>query len=302
MRIGVRGRRQETGGEDWWPAFTLRWPRRVYRVVAEPTGRDGAHWSAHLPKRRVPFFDAQPSSPWTYDRRETPERGSAIYGYDASRIPSAAETINVYRLMWPPGGIFVPVGGGAPEEYDPLSAAPEILLDVQRTAAKKDAEALLGFVNRWGVLGVGIPGADDFPLDGVQQTAAELRELARWIAVVHDLQARRRRAETWTDVAATFGERLAGVHLQAQVAERSRLLPSFHVPRLIDGLYLELWDVATGGKRLRRCKRCEDFFVRGRQDQIFCTPRCARLWHVKRWKQAHREQRHPARPTRQRKG
>ena len=302
MRIGMRGRRREGGADDWRPAFTLRWPRRVYRVLAEPTGRAGAHWFARLPQRRVAFTDPQPGEPWVLTDTEMPVRGSRTYGYEMSGGPSAAETINVYSLMWPPAGLFVPVGGGAPEEYDPLSEAAEILLDVQRTATKEHADALLGFVNRWGMLGVGIPGADDFPVDGVQRTAAELRELARWLVVVHELQARRRRAEMWTAVAAVFRERLAGVHLQAQVADPGRLLPSFHVPRLIDGLYLQLWDVATGGKRLRRCKRCEDFFIRGREDQIFCTPRCARLWHVKRWKQAHRGPRPPARQTRQGRG
>src|SRR5438445_13279127 len=39
MPIGMRGRRRDGGADDWRPAFTLRWPRRVYRVLAEPTGR-----------------------------------------------------------------------------------------------------------------------------------------------------------------------------------------------------------------------------------------------------------------------
>jgi hypothetical protein len=300
MHAGLRGRRRDS--EDRWPAFTLRWTRGVYGVLAEPTGPNGARWAGQLREKRVPFFDPQPAEPWTFVGRETPVRGSPLYGHDPGRTLSAAETINVYRLAWPEGGVFVPTDARASAEYDPLAVAPEILLDVQRTAPRDDADALLAFVNRWGVLGVGIPGADDFLVDAVQRTATELRELARWMAVVHDLQARRRRAETWTDVATLFRERLAGVHLQAQHAGRRGLLPSFRVPRLIDSLYLELWDVATSGKRLRRCKRCEDFFIRGRDDQIFCTARCARLWHVKRWKQQHRKPRHSARQSRQQRG
>src|SRR5262249_34388109 len=190
----------------------------------------------------------------------------------------------------------------AGSEYDPLAVAPAILLDVQRTARTGEPEALRSFVTRWGLLGVGISEADDFPTDGVERTGHALRELARWIDVVQALQAHRRRPETWADVARVFDCRLARVHLQAQVTPRSGLLPAFHVPRLIDGLYLAVWDVATGGKRLRRCKRCGDFFIRGREDQIFCTGRCARLWHVKRWKQAQRRKHHSARPCQQEQG
>ena len=48
--------------------------------------------------------------------------------------------------------------------------AAEILLDVQRAAAAEMPASGLGFVNRWGLLGVGIPGAEDFPTDGVEHT------------------------------------------------------------------------------------------------------------------------------------
>jgi hypothetical protein len=214
---------------------------------------------------------------------------------------SAAEIINVYRLNWPDGGIFVAADGNPGGEYDPLAVAGEILLDVQRAAAAEMPASALGFVNRWGLLGIGIPGADDFPTDGVERTGEHLRELAAWIAAIHALEHGRRGARSWSDVASLFHQRLAGVHVQARAAGRG-LLPAFHVPRLIEGLYLELWTVATGGKRLRRCKRCEDFFIRGREDQIFCTGRCARLWHVKRWKQQQRRTRHQARQSREKDG
>lgn len=302
MRANVKPRRRDGGvsGEDGWPAFDLSWHRHIYRVLANPDSRDGAHWLARLPEARIRFFDPEPSGEWAFVGRETPVRGSAIYGHESGR-PLSAETVNVYRLSWPSEGIFVAAQPDAVDEYEPLEVAAEILLDVQRTAKKETAETLT-FVNRWGLLGVGIPGAEDFPTDGVQRTAEELRELARWMAVVHALQERPRGTKTWSDVASLFQKRLAGVHLQARVTRHPGLMPSFHVPRLIDGLYLELWNVATGGKHLRRCKRCEDFFIRGREDQIFCTSRCARLWHVKRWKQQHRKQRHTARQSRQQRG
>jgi hypothetical protein len=283
MRARVRQRRRDAGttGEDLRPAFELSWPRQSYRVLAQAEADEGRRWLARLPERRVPFFDPQPPSPpWTFVGRETPVRG----------------------LGWPPGGIIIPATPGVREDYDPLAVAADILLDVQRAVATETTDSLLHFVNRWGLLGVGIPGADDFPTDGVQRTGEGLRELARWMAVIHALQGHKPGTETWADVASVFRERLAGVHVQARVTPRSGRVACFRVPRLIDALYLELWNVATGGKRLRRCKRCEDFFVRGREDQVFCTGRCARLWHVKRWKQQQRKKRHQARHSPQQRG
>jgi hypothetical protein len=303
MQARVTSRRRDAPVEESTPAFELSWRRAAYRILATPEGLDGPRWLARLPEQRVPFTDPQPSEPWVFISRETAVRGSAIYGRESSDALSAAETINVYRLAWPAGGMFVPVNGARSEDYDPLPEARETLVDVQHAAASVRPESLLGFVNRWGLLGVGICGADDFPTDGVQETADELGELVRWMAAVHALQQRQRVPETWADVAALFRQRLAGVHLQARVTPRSGLVPSFRVPRLIDGLYLELWDVATRGTRLLRCKRCEDFFIRGRDDQIFCTSRCARLWHVKRWKQRQRaNKRRQARQSHHRRG
>lgn len=285
------------GREKVRAAFELSWRRETYRVLSDPDGGDSVRWVARLPEQRIPFFDPQPATPWVFVGRETPVRGSALYGRDSTTPLSAAETINVFRLGWPSGGIFVPASREGGEEYHPLDVAAEILLDAQRAAKTEGPQAGLAFVNRWGLLGVGIPGAEEFPTDGVLRTAEELAELARWVAVIHALQGRQRRPETWSDVAALFHERLARVHLQARLTSPPGLVPSFRVPRLVDALYVELWNVATGGKRLRRCKRCEDFFIRGREDQIFCTSRCARLWHVKRWKQQQRAKRHPARQT-----
>jgi hypothetical protein len=305
MRARVRQRRRDAGtiGEDLRPAFELSWRRQPYRVLAQAEAGEGRRWLARLPERRVPFFDPQPPSPpWTFVGRETPVRGSTVYGQESAWPPSAAETINVYRLGWPPGGIFIPATPGVGEDYDPLAVAADILLDVQRAAATETTDSLVHFVNRWGLLGVGIPGAEAFPTDGVLRTGEGLRELARWMAVIHALQGHKPATETWADIASVFRERLAGVHVQARVTPRSGLVACFRVPRLIDALYLELWNVATGGKRLRRCKRCEDFFVRGREDQVFCTGRCARLWHVKRWKQQQRRKRHQARHSPQQRG
>lgn len=135
------------------------------------------------------------------------------------------------------------------------------------------------------MLGVGIPGKDDFAADSVGKTGEALRGLSEWIGTLNALQRRRATERTWTDVVQLFETRLGGVRLSATV-QSGTLVPRLPVARLLEALYLELWGVATRGKQLRQCKRCARFFIRGREDQIFCTGPCARLWHMRRagWK------------------
>ncbi len=291
----TRRRSQGPGltGQDWWGAFELTWSRGPYCILAEPDGPWRAAWAA-IPEQRVRFLDPPPPGPWIPVRHEAPMEDS-IYGPLSSfSSPSAGETVNVFKLDWPLGGIFVPEGAPPPDSgYDPIPVAGAILLDAQR-AATADVQGLLAFVNRWGVLGVGIPGKDDFEADGVGKTGEALRELSEWVATLYALQRRVPSTHTWADAVHLFETRLGGVRLSARLT-RAGLVPRLPVARLLDALYLELWSVATRGKRLRQCKRCARFFIRGREDQIFCTGPCARLWHVREWKRRHRRTRKSSR-------
>jgi hypothetical protein len=225
-----------------------------------------------------------------WEKREVPGPASSIYGVASSGVASAGQTIEVYRLGWPAGGIFVPNESKRPvAPYRPIPRAAEILLEAQAATAA-DAQGVLAFVNRWGVLGVGIPGNPDFGTDGVEYTGEVLRELSAWIATLHALQSGQKTPHTWADLIEALEAHLEGVRFSAGTGPRG-LVPRLPVRRLLDALYLELWGVATGGKRLRRCKRCERFFLRTRGDRIFCTGTCARRWHVREWKRRHRRTR-----------
>jgi len=299
MHPSIKTRRAGPGlsGEDWWRAFELEWPRSPYRILEHPEGPWDARWRA-LPERRGRLGEPVPPTPWAWARHEAPIEDSVYGPLSALSSPPAGETVNVFALGWPAGGIFVPEDTSAPPRaYRPLPIAAEILLDAQGVAPA-DPQALLGFVNRWGRLGLGIPGHEGFEVDGVMWTGECLRELTIWVATLHALQNKQPTTATWTDLANLLKDKLSGVQFGAQLG-RQGLVPLFPLRRLLDALYLELWGLTTGAKRLRQCKRCEHFFIRGREDQIFCTGRCARLWHVKRWKQRERQQRRKRRHQRE---
>jgi hypothetical protein len=290
MHAGIKTRRTGPGlsGEDWWKAFELEWPRPTYRIVAHPEGQWEALWRA-LPERHVRIGQPTPPAPWAWARHEASVDDSVYGPLSALSSPPAGETVSVFTLSWPAGGLFVPAEPSTPlRPYRPLPVAGEILLDAQGVTLD-DPEALLRFVNRWGRLGVGIPGDEAFAADGVLRTGECLRELVGWIATLHALQHKQPTPATWPAVAALFRDKLGGVQFGAQPT-RQGLIPLFPLRRLLDALYLELWGWATGAKRLRQCRRCAHFFIRGREDQIFCTGRCARLWHVKRWKKKKRQE------------
>ena len=291
MHASIKTRRAGPGlsGEDWWTAFELEWPRPAYRILAHPEGRWAARWQA-VPERHVRLGQPPPPAPWAWARHEAPVDDSVYGRLSAWSSPPAGETVSVFTLGWPAGGLFVPAEPSTPlRPYRPLPIAAKILVDAQ-DVAPDDPAALLRFVNRWGRLGVGISGDEAFEADGVVRTGECLRELIGWVATLHALQHKRPTTATWPALAALFRDKLGGVQFGAQPA-RQGLVPLFPLRRLLDALYLELWGLATGAKRLRQCRRCAHFFIRGREDQIFCTGRCARLWHVKRWKQRARQQR-----------
>src|SRR5437773_319349 len=139
-----------------------------------------------------------------------------------------------------------------------MDVATGVLLDVQRTTAG-DPRALLRFVTRWGLLGIGIPGASDFGADDVTSTGEWLVRLRQWIEDLHALRRGITSDTTWAKFAATLNEQLVGIHPVMITATAGGLERGFRAKRLLDALLFELWDQATEGQRVRRAPLFETF-------------------------------------------
>jgi hypothetical protein len=273
----------------WWEAFELRWPRPRYTILTEPTGPWGHAWEG-LPRLRIHVSELE----------EFHDPGWVIEDVEPEGDPSTPAWSGPnyrYRVEWPAGGIFVPEGDDAKAPtYEPLAVAPEILLDVHRTRVD-DPTALLRFVNRWGPLGVGIPGAPQFEADGVAFAGEHLAWLSGLAQTLHALQRGEKTAMSWNEMADQLTRALANVHFGARPTKHA-LVPHFPVPRLLDALVLEVWDMATEGKRLRQCPECQALFIHGREDKRYCSAACAKRRTVREWKRRQRRRRDGKRRTR----
>jgi hypothetical protein len=182
------------------------------------------------------------------------------------------ESLEEAQKSWPAGGVFVPSAwlrgrrrplGAGLKRYKPDVRA--LLRDVQRVDLS-DTNKVLGFISRWGPLGIGAPPDDAFLFDGVTAAIAHLRQVRRWLEAFHALQRRMQSGATWSGLADGLHAHLSGVHLSARATDRG-LVVSYSVTRLIDLIWLEVWDRATEGKRLRRCPECGALFPPSRRDQ-----------------------------------
>lgn len=223
-----------------------------------------------------------------------------VYEYVILENPAGGlRTVLRYEgLRWPWGGVFAWKGWAEREDetwtptrtktYDPVEASEEILQGVTRLDLRSP-EALLEFVNTWGCLGVGVPGATPFLFDGVALTRHALRLIRNGAEWLHNL--RRGQAEgSWEDFAISLNAFLVNVHPAARPT-KGGLRPVYRVSRLLDALCLRLWMRATEGHRFRRCPECKALFVPGRRDQRYCARLCTNRANVRQW----RRQRKPKR-------
>lgn len=243
-----------------------------------------------LPRREIPPYEGLPPG-WT---RVPPRRSGGgsrfedgpCFGGESEREASLAV------LLLPPDGVFLPTGPAG--TYAPLDQMDAILRDVEGIRPD-DRATLLRFVNTWGRLGVGIPGAPGFSVDGVGLVAESLRRLRAWRQAIYQIRTGRA-----SDVNREELERQLLTELQGplglSVAELLRGDGRLRLRTLWEALVLQLWRELTGKVRLRRCRndRCGRLFSPGRSDQAFCSGPCARRFSARRhWQRTRRHMKNP---------
>jgi hypothetical protein len=187
-----------------------------------------------------------------------------------------------YRVkQWPAGGVFASKKARPIDYYDPVKKGKSILIDLQRTS--EEPESLLRFVNKWGSLGVGIRGDETCLYDGVEVTQAWLSWIKKWIEAFYTRKQGKGEA-TWESLADFLNANLSEISPMARPVSNS-LIPAFRVSRLLDAIFLELWDIATRGSKLRRCPACKALFFPERANQRYCHKRCAVRVAVRRSRQ-----------------
>jgi hypothetical protein len=250
---------------DVWVGYEMQWPVYEYEPVLKPSGL-------------VEYY---------YDRYVHRPR----HGLVAEELLRPAE-----RVLWPHLGVFAPkgwaTGKGRREPvriYKPLEMSDEIFLAIQHV---RDLGSMLRFINQYGVLGVGITDHRDFPFDGVRQTGYRLAALQSQIA---DLQLlNKRRMGGTAEIREQYADTLNGLLPYVQLMVRPStggLQPLYRVESLFDVIALHIWEVATGGGRLRRCHdpKCGARFIPHRANQTYCRHACANRAAVRQWK---RRQKH----------
>jgi hypothetical protein len=232
------------------------------------------------------------------------------YQYAIIREPVESRRVaTVWRLghrgsLWPEGGVFAPTAPTARDHYNPTDFMRQILPAVQQAAAAEEERATLAFVNRWGRLGVGIPGDAETDWDGVVLTSVWLRRVRNWIEAYAALSKGKAPAATWPELAdfLNTGEMLAGVRHEVAATEH-RLEARFRLDTLLAAIALGLWDMAVAGRRrMRRCPECNALFIPSRTDMEYCTRLCAnrptvRRSKKKRRREERRRQREEGRPA-----
>lgn len=227
------------------------------------------------------------------------------------------EAANIPGPSWPDGGIFVYRGaksGKGPilrNIYNPLDSTDKIILDVQRLPGG-DPKALLRFVNKWGSLGLGIPGYDRhlFPYDSVSITDQQFIKWRTWIKTFYALQNKEKvliseagldigadeivmksfkkkcTYVTWEVLGLALNLMLRKIRPAVHISEDGEgLRPDFRVSCLADAIAIELWNMATTGRFLRPCKGCRALFIPERINQYFCDRgTCENSFNVRRSK------------------
>jgi hypothetical protein len=181
--------------------------------------------------------------------------------------------------------------------YTPLHSEPALYSRFAQIPAKK--EAIVGFANRYGLLGIGVPIAVEGSLVGDGERFTDWRKeintmraaLSLWSEIVGEARrarrlegrrARRRVSEEWLRerrqrLQRAVNQRLrdhAAPRLLWQTADRSNLGLYIVPSSLLGALWLQLARAVEKGRARRRCKACKGWIELTRTDREYCGPAC----------------------------
>jgi antibiotic biosynthesis monooxygenase (ABM) superfamily enzyme len=281
-----------------------------YRIVLEPDGEVAGWWEslealAHRMGRPRPVWPDQ--GVFVPDGIRPPPASNKTYSVSFASGPSLWLSDDLApgnhaqhdKRLHAVAQKFYPTVQG----YDATPHRGEIFQDLQKTDPN-DSASVVAFVNRWGVLGIGIPALQAARLpctfDGVAATVAWIDARRRWIEALLSLQRRKPvtveasgltlspavkahyhgRLITWPILAQCLNTLVGSLPLTAYVPQgRARLLPRYWFNSLADLLNAELWEFATGdGYKLRRCQGpgCRIVFrPQHANNKKYCSRPCA---------------------------
>jgi hypothetical protein len=153
---------------------------------------------------------------------------------------------------------------------------------------RADDQAIVRFIQKWGILdvaGANIPSSAKperpweisavFPFDDTLHDARDVLKQAQGIGgQLRQLKRTPAREADWRAVAEQLEPWLSSVHPTIRWDRDEGPLPAWTVGRPVELLFVTLWDWATQGGQMRRCRRCDAWFVRRDPRKIFCTTAC----------------------------
>jgi len=87
-----------------------------------------------------------------------------------------------------------------------------------------------------------------------------------------DVRPRDREEANWRAFGWAITEHLRAIH--PAVGWNRGPTAAWSVPRLVDLLWVQLWNIVTGGGRMRRCRHCGKWFPGKRRGKVYCSRTC----------------------------
>jgi hypothetical protein len=198
-------------------------------------------------------------------------------------------------------GLFV-AGGDGPLACLELSdtETAERLVRAVLQLELSDVKAVTNFLNTWGKLGVGPVLWDKPPLpalagrvfgqldtsDCAPESLGRIRqEITKFRQHVDWLERLKQRGTTreWEKFAESLDRPLRHLHPTIRLVPGVGASPAFSVQTPADMLWATLWDWATRGGRLRRCRHCDALFLAADPRKVYCSIICTNRASAMRW-------------------